>query len=194
MKPQQKFELRKQELFTQISELINQEGYENLTIRYICKRLAISTGTFYHYFPDKDDLVFALFSDIDDYFEHEVTQLFTEDEIKNLITYCVHYGIYIIQHGVETCRCISVAPLKANNNYLNENRQIYVILSGLLNRGQEKGQLKLTLSVADTTRMILVLMRGYSADWAKQNGCYDLPNALSDFITLFSTSLRAKEI
>lgn len=190
MNPQKKFNLRKQELFTQITDLINTEGYENITVRGLCQKLSISTGTFYHYFPQKGDLVYALFADIDDYFLNEVTRNFTEDETSNLVTFCEHYGIYVIKNGVETCRCISAAPLKNDSpNYLDEERGIFQILEQILSRGEDKKQFYLMQSPKETTRMLMVLLRGYSADWAKREGNYDLIESLHHFILLFRISL-----
>lgn len=190
MNPKKKFIARKQELFVQVTELITKEGYENLTVRGICKKLEISTGTFYHYFSEKGDLALALFSDIDDYFINEVASKFQEDESQNLITFSISYGVYIIKNGVETCRCINMAPLKNNDkNYLDENRGIFQVLQELLTRGVDKGQFNLPVSPQDTTRMLMVLLRGYSSDWAKREGNYDLLNSIETFITLFCKSL-----
>jgi len=190
MYPAKKFITRKQELFSQITDLIEKDGYANLTVRGICTNLGISTGTFYHYFPEKNDLVWVLFSDIDDYFTNEVALKFVENEPENLITYCIEYGNYIIKNGVETCRCISVAPLKHNdNNYLDESRGFFQILQKIIVRGIEKKQFNLTLSPLDTARMLMVLLRGYSSDWAKRNGNYNITELLETFIRLFCKSL-----
>jgi hypothetical protein len=37
--------------------------------------------------------------------------------------------------------------------------------------------------------MLMVLLRGYSSDWAKRDGNYDLIESLEIFIRLFSKSL-----
>ena len=190
MRSNDKFILRKQELVIEISKLITRDGFENLTIRGICKELGISTGSFYHYFPDKGDLIKVLFADIDDYFEHVVSKDFTEDEHQNLITFCENYGIYTVRNGVETCRCISVAPLKTKANiYLENDRAIFQVLHQILQRGSLKEQFHLTQSVEETTNMLLILLRGYSADWAKRNGDYDLVAGIKSFITIFMKSI-----
>lgn len=190
MNPTKKFIARKQELFSKITELINAEGYENITIRGICKNLDISTGTFYHYFSEKGDLAWALFSDIDDFFSNEVLSQFKEDEVENLKLFCTCYGKYNIRNGVETSRCINMAPLKNNSvNYLDENRKIFKVLKDLLIRGVEKKQFNSSIDPEETARMLMVLLRGYSSDWAKHDGNYDLVSSIEKFIVLFSKSL-----
>lgn len=190
MNPTKKFIARKQELFSKITELINTEGYENITVRGICKKLDISTGTFYHYFSEKGDLAWALFADIDEFFSTEVVSKFGEDEIENLKLFCTWYGKYNIRNGVETSRCINMAPLKNNTvNYLDENRSIFKILQDLFDRGVEKKQFATSINPSETARMLMVLLRGYSSDWAKHDGNYDLVSAIENFIILFSRSL-----
>ena len=45
------------------------------------------------------------------------------------------------------------------------------------------------MSVEETSRMIMVLLRGYSSDWAKNEGSYDLVLAIEKFINIFIKSL-----
>jgi AcrR family transcriptional regulator len=190
MNPETKHNTRKQELFAKITEIISEEGYANLTVREICHKLAISTGTFYHYFPGKGDLVWVLFADIDDYFKNHVVSKFIDYEPDNLITYCIEYGKYAKKNGVETCRLISVAPLNSSShNYLDENRSIFQTLLQIIIRGVNKKQFILTNSPEETARMLIVILRGYSSDWAKRNGNYDLPEVLRAFAELFCKSI-----
>lgn len=68
-----KTQIAKQERSTQIihtiveatKPLIEQEGYENLTIRDICTNAGITTGMFYRHFVSKDDvLTFCYMQDL----------------------------------------------------------------------------------------------------------------------------------
>lgn len=190
MRTDQKFNARKKELISKVTDLIIKNGYENLTVRGVCHDLGISTGTFYHYFPNKNDLAWILFSDIDNYFDHDVVLIFNENESANLITYCIEYAKYVMKNGVETCRCISIEPLvKLNHTYLDEDRSIFQVLLNIINRGIEKNQFYLEISPLETARMLIILLRGYSSDWAKRNGKYDLEAAIKTFAELFSKSL-----
>ncbi len=38
-------------------ELLKEYGYDNLTVRNICDHAGVSTGTFYHFYQTKDDLM-----------------------------------------------------------------------------------------------------------------------------------------
>lgn len=181
---------RKQELFKQINTLVETVGFDNLTIRKICKELDISTGTFYHYFPEKGDIAWILFSEIDNYFKTEVTQKYIDYEPDNLITFSMEYGVYVMKRGVENCRYINLAPLKnVGHSYLDEGRDIFQNLYGIFNRGVEKEQFLLTESSLEISRMFMILLRGYSTDWTKRGGNYDLVEALKKFSVLFCKGL-----
>jgi AcrR family transcriptional regulator len=191
MNLEKKHNARKQELMNQVTDIITTEGYANLTVRDICHRLGISTGTFYHYFPEKGDLVWILFSDIDDYFQDKVVSNFVDYEPDNLVVFCNEYGNYVVKGGVETCRYISAAPLKDyRNNYLDENRSIFQILLKIIERGVEKKQFDLDhITTLEAARMLMIILRGYSTDWAKRGGSYDITEAIQLFLQLFRKSL-----
>ena len=41
-----------------VDELVQEVGFEKMTIRQICERAGVAIGGFYHYFKTKDDLLF----------------------------------------------------------------------------------------------------------------------------------------
>ena len=47
----------KQQIIDATVRLISTKGADKLTVRSVCKEADVSTGTFYHYFRDKDDLM-----------------------------------------------------------------------------------------------------------------------------------------
>lgn len=190
MHPENKFNIRKKELYEQITGLISKEGFSNLTVRDICRELEISIGTFYHYFPEKGDIAWILFSGIDQYFSDEVTTKFKDYEPDNLVTYCMEYGNYVVRGGLEVCRYINIALFhNKKNSYLEENRDIFQVLLKILERGEEKEQFHLNQSPLETSKMLMVLLRGYSADWAKRDGNYNIVEKIEKFIKLFVKSL-----
>lgn len=191
MKEISKFELRKRELFKQVNVLIQKEGFDSLTVRKICKELGISTGTFYHYFTEKGDIAWILFSDMDWYFDSDVVIKFTDNEINNLIEYSVGYARYVINNGIEAARYISLAPFKnRNNEYFAEDRSVYQVLLKVIERGQYKEQFISSVTSTELARMVLVLLRGYFSDWAKRSGSYDLIFEVDKFIRIFIVSIK----
>ncbi len=184
---------RRQELLEQIYPMIDQVGYENLTVRGICNSLGISTGTFYHYFPEKADLLLAFFAGIDDYYQQDVLPTFTADEAENLQLFIRSYGLYCQRVGVGVCRCLTSAPAHdAKRNYLSESRPISRILEDLMVRGSASGQFTCPFPPEQCARMAMISVRGYGADWAKHHGDYDLVDALDHYSVLLLLALGCK--
>lgn len=53
----EKSELTKKKIINAGFELLKEKGYDNLTVRNICDHAVVSTGTFYHFYQTKDDLM-----------------------------------------------------------------------------------------------------------------------------------------
>jgi AcrR family transcriptional regulator len=82
-------------------KLIEEYGFDVLTIRDICEEAKISTGTFYHYFSGKEDLLtFYIAQGFTDYFK-VIKQYPPEDKIMGVIDILSYYAGYFQSMGVE---------------------------------------------------------------------------------------------
>ena len=173
--------------------MIDQVGYENLTVRGICTSLGISTGTFYHYFPEKADLLLAFFAGIDDFYQQEVLPRFGPDEAANLDRFIHSYGVYCQRVGAGVCRCLTSAPAHdAKRNYLSESRPISRILEELMIRGAASGRFTCPFPPEQCARMVMISVRGHGSDWAKRGGEYDLIRSLDDYALLLRIALGCR--
>ena len=53
----EKSALTKHKIVDAAAQIMKEEGYVNLTVRKICMTAGVSTGSFYHFYKTKDDLV-----------------------------------------------------------------------------------------------------------------------------------------
>lgn len=186
-----KYQARRAALLEEIYELIDKEGYEALRVRYLCGRLGISTGTFYHYFPEKYELHQLLYRRIDEYFQQRVQPRFTDDEAANLMLFAECYGEYCMQTGVAATRCFMALPLQPQGDELiSDRRPISRLLEGILERGKSKGQFRCSYSTRDCARYTMVVLRGFCSDWAKRDGGYDLVDMVRRFFPISLAGLR----
>ena len=49
---------KRKQIIEATKSIMDEIGFENVTVRGICKAANISIGTFYHYFNDKGDICF----------------------------------------------------------------------------------------------------------------------------------------
>ena len=183
---------KRRNIIEKATNLMNEVGFESLTVRMICDAANISSGTFYHYFENKTDLIVELFSLIDDYFEENVLDILNdEDELVNIIGFCKGFSEFVTQTGVAKSKLInSMFPVYSEGGYHEERgRILYRELNAIITRGQEKGQITTEYTVDQLVDMILVMVRGYCFDWARREGAYDLVKYTEDMITLFVRAL-----
>ncbi|MDY6826490.1 MAG: TetR/AcrR family transcriptional regulator [Bacillota bacterium] len=189
LKTKKKQMKRRSEIIENTLHLLETTPFEELSVRDICSAENISTGTFYHYFSKKDDLLVGLLSLIDIHMEEQVfPQLVNEDELENLKIVAREFASYIMGHGIERSKLISNCDLTDLDIY-KQKRSIGLKLSEIVARGQEKKQLTTIFPAEKIAELLLIAMRGVSVDWSRRNGCYSLTERMEEFITLFFTSL-----
>ncbi|MGF1672477.1 MAG: TetR/AcrR family transcriptional regulator [Rivularia sp. (in: cyanobacteria)] len=82
----------RKELLWKSFDLFAQKGYGSVTMREIAKELGVSTGTLYHYFPNKESLYLQLVEeqteqDISNFFIEAGSPETLEERIKVLINF-----------------------------------------------------------------------------------------------------------
>jgi AcrR family transcriptional regulator len=188
---------KRQMIVEKATKLMDEVGFENLTVRMICDAAEISAGTFYHYFKNKSDLVIELFGLVDNYLEDNVLQrLDHENELINIIRFCRGFAEYVTLCGVATAKLInSMFPMYTHQGPQDEEhkRILYTGLYKVILRGQEKGQITTTYKAERLVDMIVVIIRGYCFDWARREGVYDLGEYTEELIALFVKALSPSE-
>lgn len=183
---------KRKNIIQKASHLMDEVGFENLTVRMICDVANISPGVFYHYFDSKSDLIVELFSLIDNYFEENVLGRLNDDnELTNIVEFCKGFSEFVVQTGVVKSKFMnSIFPVySSGGHHAERGRILYRELNLLITRGQEKGQITTKYNPDRLVDMILVILRGYCFDWARREGSYDLVKYTEDMMSLFLCAL-----
>jgi AcrR family transcriptional regulator len=88
-----KAELRA-ELVAAAHELVQQEGYEGLTIRKLAKRVGYAPMSVYSYFADKQDILYALAEDAFDALARRIEGHQADDPLEALRAVMVEYAAF----------------------------------------------------------------------------------------------------
>ena len=176
MKESQKHIDKKAEILKDAITGIQKYGYENVSIRQICKELNITTGTFYHYFNGKNDIIAEQFTWMDQRYLTEVKPNLTNDnELDNILYFCNFYAEFTYKKGLSKSIEISQIKLTDNNGFYTSNHRIMKqILLEIIQRGQNKAQIKEPVIARELVNMVIVMIRGYSFDWSRKEATYDL--------------------
>ena len=182
---------RRAEIIEKVIPLIGSVPLDDLRMAEICKAADISTGSFYHYFSKKSDILVGLLGIIDEYMETEAFPCLTSgDEIENLMIFSRHWSLYVETHGLERYKLISAIE-PAQEDLSGEKRITTVKLEQIMARGQEKRQIRADISAEDLAQMFLLALRGVTVDWSRVNGCYSVRDRMEQYISLFVQALRA---
>jgi AcrR family transcriptional regulator len=86
----------RQELLSQCLSLFADRSFRALTMRQIAAGLGVSTGTLYHYFPNKDSIFVQL---VNEYCEKGIAEFFAQariedalpDKLNQVMTFVIHH-------------------------------------------------------------------------------------------------------
>lgn len=189
-KVKQKQMSKRSEIIEKVIPLISSMTFDDLSIAKICEVAGISSGTFYHYFNKKTDILVGLLGLIDDYMVDEIFPLLTaEDEKENLKTFAHGWSIYVNTHGIERSKLItSVVP--ADRYVSGHKRVIITKLEEIFGSGQEKNQISLIYDAKTLTEFFLLAMRGVTADWSRHDGGYSVTDMMDKYISFFIRALK----
>lgn len=185
-----KTNLKRNEIVLSIFDKLSDADFNQITIKDMCDAANISVGTFYHYFKDKSGFFLQIYSLLDEYLKEELAPTLTdENEINNLVHFCVGYATYasnMLGARILKAAFVSLSSLSSED----KNRPFYSIPQEILGNAQRKNQISSDLDIDKLTRTLVIILRGHSFDWAWHEGSYNLIECIENFAVLFVKSLK----
>lgn len=168
----------KDQIFTAATELFNEIGFNNVTIREICKRAGVALGTFYLHFKSKHEILYNIYSKADDIYEKDQicsrNDLDTFEKIVELIK--MQLSMASIFHlKSDAIKQLYIYQLESDNKYfLSEDRKFFKQLYIIIATGQSLGEIRQDISCHDICWRVLRFSRGLVFDWCIHNGEYSI--------------------
>ena len=186
-----KQEKKKSEIIEAILPMLGDIPFEEISMADICEAADISTGSFYHYFKRKSDILVGLLGIIDEYMEEYAFPKMTKrDEISNLKVFATEWLKYVEAHGLERSKLISSVGA-TDYTQTGEKRISFIKLEEHIQKGQNKGQIKNDLSATKYAEMFLVALRGLTIDWTRRNAAYSLQDEGQEYIQFLLSGMQA---
>lgn len=104
---QRRSERRVQDILHKTAQLLEQEGPNRLTTNLVARRLGMSVGTLYHYFPNKHSILHVLGVNWLEAWQHAFDDVEAQVTADTTVTEFVHRAVacmlpvYESQHGVQ---------------------------------------------------------------------------------------------
>ncbi|MDR2356338.1 MAG: TetR/AcrR family transcriptional regulator [Clostridiales Family XIII bacterium] len=181
----------KSRIFHCATKLIDQYGYDNVTIEEISKKANVSIGAFYHYYESKSAIFSELYMKIDEYFKNEVASLLVEEDIAdNILLFFRHYARYNVERGYKHVRLLFETQ---NKLFVDKQRFLYVLFKRMLVDGRQSGQLSADYEIEYIEDYLLVLARGVVYDWILKEGEFDLEERMTEYIGVLGRIFRTDQ-
>ncbi|MCL2865186.1 MAG: TetR/AcrR family transcriptional regulator [Lachnospiraceae bacterium] len=177
-KQQQKSQETKERIFRAAKVILQKQGYQEMSIKNICKEAGVSNGSFYHHFKTKDDLL--------SYYIEEQPGLKAELlELPKDVAMAKEAIVYVYLHYVEYCESLGVGFIAEYYNTKNQalhpelrSERPYPIITvrDYVNRAMEAGVIRLNVALEDFTTDIRMIVIGNVFEWCLRGGKTNFAN------------------
>lgn len=174
-KQQQKSRETKGRIFRAAKTILQEKGYEALSIKNICEEAGVSNGSFYHHFKTKDDLL-SYYIEEQPSINPDLLELpGNADEAKtaiihvylNYVHYCQDLGLTFMSNYY-TPKNQSLNP-----NIRTERPYPIVTVHNYIQKAMDAGVVKLKYPLEDVTTDIRMIVIGNVFEWCLKNGDAD---------------------
>jgi AcrR family transcriptional regulator len=170
----------KRKIYEAANYLFSKQGIEKVSVDSIVERAEVAKGSFYVHFKSKDALIASFLSDYvknmdfnyrayldsipKDRIASEVL-LGLVDKIVDIIANQIGYDLMRLLYEVNISKTIDTAAL------LDYNRDLYKVLSLVIDQGIQQGEFKTNISKETLARHYVMALRGLTYEW-----CIRYPN------------------
>ena len=181
----------KARIFNAAKQILQEQGYEALSIKNICEAAGVSNGSFYHHFKTKDDLLSYYIEEQPSINPDYLDLPGNAEEAKTAI-------IRVYLNYVHYCRELGVAfmsnyytPKNQSLNPLTRTERPYPIVTvhDYLKRAMDAGVITLPLPLEDVTSDIRIIVIGNVFDWCLKNGEADFERNMERSLKIYLDGL-----
>lgn len=186
MAAEKKINLRKKQanetrtrIFETAVELMQEHGFEKITVEEICKAAGVAVGSFYYHFQSKNDILTEIFNQADEFFvAHRSEILKGKDALTQIANFFHQYATYTACTDLEFTKHF----YNTNNKYfLTTDREMIVLLTGLIENGQKQKTITDAMTVDEIVNYLFIAARGLVFDWCLHDGQYNLEEATDNY-------------
>ena len=162
------------------ARIIARSGTENLTVRNVCNEAGLSTGTFYHFFHDKNALMMSFitepsFSEIKLSAPLSNISLRISELYKSLIERYMKFGREFVKSFYNPCnKILSAYMCEENGNFMPGT--VMARSEHELNRALSEGIINLheNITVHEIASDICTIVKGCVFEWCLNNNELDI--------------------
>ncbi len=167
----------RQKLLDTAIKLIEENGLSDLNIENITGTAGCAKGTFYVYFPHKDDIIFEICRGLFERIEKRMEKMTDKNLIDRLYYYFESFIVEVERYGINICREWIrgvIDPNKAPKNMDNTKWQFDVdMLRDILTNAIKNNELKKNTPIDLLTHTIICELYGMMTCWCMSDGTFE---------------------
>lgn len=186
-------QLTKKNIYEAAIALVQEKGFENVSIEDITTKANTAKGTFYLYFKSKQDLIYHT---IDMYDEISLRSYEKVKELETfeaqLIQYLCYANAEIAQIGEKILNALIGRNLVEEKKFvIAPGRAVLDVLGKMVEKGLETGELSKEHPAAFYVEMIVIFVQGLDYYWCNADAGFDYVAATEREATIFAKGLTA---
>lgn len=176
--------------------LFYRQGYDDTTVEEIIEESGTSRGSFYHYFPGKDDLLSTLADVFDRKYEALMQTMDPEMDRFDQLMY-LNRELFAMMESSTPLDLVarlysSQLVTRGDKSLMDHNRIYYRLLRQIVLQGQERGELRGDVTVNEVVRAYALCERALIYDWCLSGGDYSLTRYSQTMLPMFLQDFRSK--
>lgn len=179
------------DIYTAAVDVLAAEGFEGLSIRKICKLANVSTGTFYHFYPTKQDLIHRLIDYMENYYKDDVVPYLTGTGLEKLYQISMALIQRMLRRGLDYAKKIVDFD---NNDTLtvDDFRNLYIgkVFYSVAQECVDNGEVKAEYTADDIVMMIKSVCHGVVMNYTNLNGTVDVNNIAEKTLNIFINGIK----
>ncbi|NLY09462.1 MAG: TetR/AcrR family transcriptional regulator [Tissierellia bacterium] len=172
----------REKLLKALISLVNEKGYGNVSVRDICARANISSGSFYYHFGSKEALVMEAYFRLDRLLTDDMVKKYDELQPMEAINELMEMQINFVETEIKDLIKDYYRVLLEGGDIsaFSKERIYYSVIKKQASRILELNMVKNNMSSEELTDYLLRFLRGLIMDWAINNFRYSLIDQYKD--------------
>lgn len=188
----------KEHIYKAAMELLREYGYEYITVKNICKLANVSTGSFYHYFKNKDDLMSNFFLEAYEKFTEEGMLQPSEDLLENILQFFLLYSEFCQEQGLDFIRNFYTPFNRSMDMRLSSDSDGQCKLPSMadaeiyIKEAQDKGILDTRITAEQLADDLCTIEKGCIYEWCVSDGEFMIRDLVERLLRNYLSSYLVK--
>jgi AcrR family transcriptional regulator len=170
----------KENILNTTAKIIREQGYDFVTVNNICQAAGVSTGSFYHHFGNKDELLaYFLVAAFEEHIE-DFSAIQEENVVEDVLQCYRLYDAFLLKQGDTFIKNYYTTQNKALDTHSSRTPNVKLVApimyktEELLRAAIKNGDVKPEIDPSALSEELCTVEKGVVFDWCLCDGAVDL--------------------